>query len=128
MRALLDTHTFLWWNNEPEKLPSRVYELITDDDHDIWFSAVVAWEIAIKHGKGQLDLPEPPEAYVTSRLALDYFKPLPIEVSHAIRVASLPRHHNDPFDRLLVAQAQVEGLAILTGDAAISRYDVDTIW
>lgn len=128
MRALLDTHTFLWWNNEPERLPARVRDLIIAEDSEVWFSAVTAWEIAIKHGKGQLDLPEPPEAYVRSRVSLDYFKPLSIDIGHATRVASLPAHHNDPYDRLLVAQAQIEGLSILTSDPAIARYDVEIIW
>ena len=128
MRALLDTHTFLWWNNEPERLPARVRDLIIAEDSEVWFSAVTAWEIAIKHGKGQLDLPEPPEAYVRSRVSLDYFKPLSVDIGHAIRVASLPAHHNDPYDRLLVAQAQIEGLSILTSDPAIARYDVEIIW
>lgn len=128
MRALLDTHTFLWWNDEPERLPKRVFELITSDQDEIWFSAVTAWEIAIKHGKGKLDLPESPEVYVRSRVALDYFSPLPIDVDHAIHVASLPPIHSDPFDRLLVAQAQLERLAVLTSDPNIARYDVEVVW
>jgi PIN domain nuclease of toxin-antitoxin system len=128
LRVLLDTHTFLWWNGDPERLPSSVHALIASDEHEILFSAVVAWEIAIKYGKGQLELPEPPEAFVRSRVSLDNFKPLSIDINHALRVASLPSHHHDPFDRLLVAQAQVENLTIITSDRNIAQYDVETIW
>ncbi len=128
MRGLLDTSTFLWWNTEPEKLSARAYELVQDVENDLYFSAVSAWEIAIKHAKGRLDLPEEAESFVISRIRRRGFEPLAIEISHALHAGHLPSHHNDPFDRLLVSQAQLDGLAILTSDANIARYDVEVIW
>jgi len=85
------------------------------------------WEIAVKAGLGKLSLPLPAEEYVRTRMARHDVDVLPISVSHACRVSELPHHHRDPFDRLLVAQGQLEGVAILTADRAFSRYDVETI-
>ena len=98
------------------------------DCNVIVFSAVSALEIAIKTAIGKLALPEPAEEYVTSRLEAMAISPMPIYLPHALRVAELPPHHGDPFDRLLVAQCQVEGLPLLTADAAMASYDVDVIW
>lgn len=128
MRALLDTHAFVWWNDGDPRLSDLARETIRSSGNEILLSAVTAWEIAIKSGKGLLRLPEPPADYVLSRMALDAMQPLPVEMTHALQVASLPRHHNDPFDRLLIAQAQVEGVPILTSDPNIARYDVDIVW
>jgi PIN domain nuclease of toxin-antitoxin system len=105
-----------------------VRQIIEDGANDIVFSAVSALEIAIKYVTGRLPIPEPPAQWVTRRLALQRLTLLPVEISHGLHVANLPRHHGDPFDRLLVAQAQIEGLVILTSDPAIARYDVETIW
>jgi PIN domain nuclease of toxin-antitoxin system len=127
-RALLDTQTFIWLNSEPERLSARVREFIEDAASVIFFSAVSAWEIGVKHAKGRLDLPMPAENYVLTRLGRGHFQPLAIEVSHALHVGHLPLIHNDPFDRLLVSQAQLERLPILTSDANIARYDVEVIW
>ena len=128
MKALLDTHTFLWWNMDAEQLSERAREIIAEADNEIFFSAVSSWEIAIKTAKGRLVLPEEPAAYIASRLRLHHFQPLPIQVSHTTHVYGLPRHHDDPFDRLLIAQAQLEGLPILTLDPEIKKYPVETIW
>jgi PIN domain nuclease of toxin-antitoxin system len=128
VRALLDTHTFLWSNTDDSRLSNAVRQIIEDGANDIVFSAVSALEIAIKYVTGRLPIPEPPAQWVTRRLALQRLTLLPVEISHGLHVANLPRHHGDPFDRLLVAQAQIEGLVILTSDPAIARYDVETIW
>ena len=128
MRALLDTHAFLWCNADPEKLSQTAQRFIEDPANDVFLSAVTAWEIAIKHAKGRLDLPEPVESFVASRITTLGLQPLPIEVSHALHVAELPRLHDDPFDRLLVAQAQLEKLPIVTSDPDVRRYDVEIIW
>ena len=128
MRALLDTHAFLWAVGEEGRLSATAWSVLEDGANEIHFSAVSAWEIGIKAGRGRLDLPHPVAEYVAERLALFGFRPLAIEIRHALRVASLPRVHNDPFDRMLVAQAQVEGLPILTSDANIARYEVEVIW
>jgi PIN domain nuclease of toxin-antitoxin system len=111
----------------PERLSARSRALVESFEHELFLSAASAWEIAIKHALGKLRLPEPPARYVPSRLESLRTQPLPIEHGHALRVGMLPSHHRDPFDRLLVAQAQLEDLPILTADAVFSRYDVTVI-
>ncbi len=128
MRALLDTHAFLWWNTGDPQLSDRVREIIADGDNEIWFSAASAWEIALKAGKGRLLLPEQPREYVLKRLALHGFRALAVEVQHALAVHELPAVHSDPFDRLLVAQSRAERLPLLSADPEIARYDVEVIW
>jgi len=128
VKALLDTHTFLWSNTDDPRLSRRVRDLIEDGVNDLVFSAVSALEIAIKYARRRLPIPEPPETWVTRRVALQGLRLLAVEMSHALRVADLPLHHNDPFDRLLIAQSQLENLPILTSDPNIARYDVEVIW
>ena len=128
MRVLLDTHAFLWWVLEDPRLSARAQSVIAAPEYDVLVSAVSAWEIAIKSADSRLDLPEPAGTYVPDRIAANGFLELDVTVEHAVRVAGLPAIHRDPFDRLLIAQAQVEGIPILTSDPAIARYDVDVIW
>lgn len=128
MRALLDTHTFLWWVLDVPRLSDESRAILEDGDNDLVFSAASAYELAFKARSGRLTLPEPPETYVPDRLVSNGFTRLAIELAHALRAGSLPWIHRDPFDRMLVAQAQIEGLPILTADPAITRYDVETIW
>jgi len=127
VRALLDTHVFLWWVLEDGRLTRGMRELIEDGSNDVLFSAASGYEIACKVADGRLTLPESPQAYVTDRLEANGFDPLPIDLGHALEAAMLPRIHRDPFDRLLVAQARGEGIPIITSDPVISRYDVETI-
>jgi PIN domain nuclease of toxin-antitoxin system len=128
MRALLDTHTFLWWNLDDPQISSVAREFISDGTNEVFLSAASAWEIAIKCARGRLVLPETPDKYVASRVSLHHFLPLPVQLSHALHVFNLPDIHQDPFDRLLVAQSQLERLPILTSDPEIIRYEVDIIW
>lgn len=128
MRGLLDTHTFLWWNLNDEQLSAPAREFIANGQNEIFLSAASAWEIAIKYVKGWLTLPEPPDRYVANRIAHYGLRALPIQLSHALQVASLPLIHQDPFDRLLIAQSQMDSLPILTSDPEIARYDVSIIW
>ncbi len=128
MKVLLDTHTFLWWCLGAEQLSSRARDVIADGRNEIFLSSASAWELAIKAAKGQLTLPEEPARYVTSRMTQHRFLALPVQMSHALRVYDLPPHHVDPFDRLLVAQAQLESLALVTKDEDIRKYEVETIW
>ncbi len=128
MRVLLDTHAFLWWNLDDPQLSATARALIADGSNTLYLSAVVAWEIAIKAAKGRLTLPEPANLYVTNRMKLHAFTAMPVEISHALEVTNLPPLHNDPFDRLLVAQARLEKLPILTADSTIGLYDVEVIW
>jgi PIN domain nuclease of toxin-antitoxin system len=128
MKALLDTHTFLWWNMDDPQLSQAAHRFIADGNNELFFSAACAWEIAIKVARGKLVLPEPPEKYVVARLARHRIQTLPVQLSHALRVCDLPELHRDPFDRLLIVQSQMEGLPILTADENIRRYPVETIW
>ncbi|KAA3656804.1 MAG: type II toxin-antitoxin system VapC family toxin [Chloroflexi bacterium] len=128
MKALLDTHTFLWWNLNAPQLSQTAREMIADGDNEIFLSAASAWEIAIKYAKGRLDLPEPPDRYVPNRLKLHHFSSLTIQLTHALQVYALPSIHNDPFDRLLIVQSQLEKMPLLTADLEIARYGVEIIW
>lgn len=128
MRALLDTHSFLWWITDSPQLSSRVREIISDGRNEIFLSAASGWEIAIKAQLGRLQLPGNLEHFIAGQLTVNSIYSLPVQMSHALHVAVLPNHHQDPFDRILVAQAQLEGLAIITSDPQISRYPVKVIW
>jgi PIN domain nuclease of toxin-antitoxin system len=128
MKAMIDTHVFLWWNTEDVQLSSRAKMIIADGRNEIFLSAASAWEIAIKAANGRLVLPEEPALYVPSRMSLHRIQPLPVQVSHALRVYDLPLHHTDSFDRLLVAQCQMESMALITKDEEIRLYEVETIW
>lgn len=128
MRALIDTHAFLWWNLDDDRLSDRAREIMRDGRNEILVSAASIWEVAIKVSKGRLNLPEEIETYVADRLRRNRWLPLSIDHHHVVRAANLPRIHADPFDRALIAQAQVERVPIVTIDAAITRYDVETIW
>ena len=113
---------------EPERFSERTrQQVLLDPESELFLSAVSSWEIAIKFQVGKLELPSPPAEYVPSRLLSSGVIGLPIEHAHALQVASLPSHHRDPFDRLLVAQAQVESLPILTADSQIAAYDVTVL-
>ena len=128
MKALLDTHTFLWWNLDAPQLSTAARHFIGNGENEIYLSAASAWEIAIKYGKNRLELPEAPELYIAKRLAQHQFLGLPIQISHTTHVHKLPQIHADPFDRLLIAQSQLEGLPLLTADSLIQQYDVQIIW
>lgn len=127
MRILLDTQCWLWMSLAPERFSPRGRALVENAENALYLSAASAWEIAIKHALGKLGLPEPPETYVPSRMAALSVQPLAIEHAHALHAAMLPAHHRDPFDRLLVAQAQLDDLPILTADPAIRKYGVETL-
>ena len=128
MRAILDTHVFLWWNMDSPQLSAAAREFITEGGNELFLSAACAWEIAIKCARGRLTLPEEPGVYVASRMAAQRIQPLPVQVSHALHVFSLPEIHQDPFDRLIIAQSQLENLPIVTADPTIAQYTVDVIW
>ncbi len=128
MRYLLDTHTFLWWNMDDAQLSSLAKDLIADGSNEIYVSAVTAWEIAIKTARGRLSLPEEPTRYIPNRMNLYGFLALPVQISHAVQVYTLPMHHANPFDRLLVAQSQIESMPLITLDADIRKYDVEVVW
>jgi PIN domain nuclease of toxin-antitoxin system len=128
MKVLLDTHTFLWWNMDAPELSSKAKEVISDAENEVFFSAASAWEIAIKHQKGRLSLPETPEKYVVSRVHYYGFETLPIQISHALKTNFLPLIHGDPFDRMLIAQCEMEYMKLITADEMIQQYEIETIW
>jgi PIN domain nuclease of toxin-antitoxin system len=128
MRALLDTHTFLWWITDNPQLSSRVREIIRDGNNELFLSAASGWEIVIKTQLGRLNLPDNLEHFISEQLTINSIYSLPIQMSHALHVFVLPNHHQDPFDRIIVAQAQLENLAILSADQQIARYPVEIIW
>lgn len=128
MRLLLDTHTFLWWITSDQRLSQRSIELISDGSNELLFSTASGWEIAIKAGLGRLDMPEPLDRFVTEHLSRNHISVLSVQLSHALHVYTLPQLHRDPFDRLLVAQAQVERLPLLSSDKRLAEYDVDVLW
>ena len=128
MKAILDTHTFLWWNMDDAQLSRAAREFISDGRNEIFLSAASAWEIAIKYARGRLTLPEAPRLYVAERMSRHRFKPLPVEISHALYVSDLPDIHQDPFDRLLISQSVLENMPLLTGDVTIAQYGVTVIW
>ena len=128
MRVLLDTHTFLWWISNDTRLSSRVCKIISNGNNELLLSAASGWEIAIKVRLGRLQLPYEPERFILEQLATNAIQSLPIKMSHALHTYSLPIHHRDPFDRIIIAQAQLEGLPILTSDPQIAKYKVEIIW
>ena len=128
MRYLLDTHVWLWMLTAPERLSSGARQVIADPHTDLVLSAASSWEIAIKYAIGRLHLPEIPETYVPSRMRMSGVEGLPVEHSHALRVAALQPHHRDPFDRLLVAQAQLEHLSIISTDQVFNLYEVEVLY
>ena len=127
MRILLDTQTWLWIVGTPARLSRKARKLVEDRDSELLFSAASSWEIAIKHAIGKLDLPGDPGEVVAEWMLRSAVTPLAVLHSHTLRVASLPFHHADPFDRLLIAQAQLEDVPILTSDAAMRDYSVELI-
>lgn len=129
MRVLLDTHALLWWaSSGGSRLSAAARGQIEDASTVVLVSAVSAYEIAVKAALGRLEIPDAPERYLPALLERHRFLPLGVDVSHALRAGSLPSLHRDPWDRLLVAQAQLEGLPIVTADPEIGRYEVDVIW
>jgi PIN domain nuclease of toxin-antitoxin system len=127
MRLLLDTQVWLWMHLQPDRLRAEVRERFVDPSSTLLLSAASSWEIAIKYALGKLPLPEPPHDYVSVRMHRDAVDGLPVTHAHALHVATLPRHHGDPFDRLLVAQAQLEDIPLVTADPHIRRYDVTVL-
>lgn len=128
MRVLVDTCTFLWLAADDPQLSAAARAACADPAHDVFFSAVSAWEIAIKYRLGRLPLPEPPQTYVPGRRQWLQLDPLDLDELAASHTHLLPDHHRDPFDRALVAQAIIHGLTIATPDPLIAAYPAPTLW
>ena len=128
MKILLDTQCWLWWIAAPEKLSQSARRRIADKRNTVHLSAASSWEIAIKYGIGKLPLPEPPMKFIPKRLARDAITALPIEITHTLHVADLPRHHKDPFDRILISQSIKEDIPIMTVDRQFELYKAKVFW
>ena len=111
----------------PERIPAGMLAQLSNLDNEMYLSAASSWEIAIKYRLGKLPLPEPPARFILARISRDGVTPLPVEHSHALAVADLPPHHSDPFDRLLIAQARLEGMTLATVDEQFARYEVNLL-
>ncbi len=127
-RLLLDTHAFLWWIGDAPELSEAARHAIADPDNECYLSLASCWEMSIKSSLGKLKLPGSVERFVAEQVAINGFVLLGIELRHAAKVERLPFHHRDPFDRLLIAQAQAEKLTLITVDGAFAKYGVKTIW
>jgi PIN domain nuclease of toxin-antitoxin system len=123
VRLLLDTHVLLWWLADDPSLGEEARAGISDATSSVFVSAATVWEVSIKQALGKLEAPSD----LLRQIELNRFEPLSMTVSHAYTAGALPRHHDDPFDRMLVAQAMMEGLTLLTRDPRMSRYGVETL-
>jgi PIN domain nuclease of toxin-antitoxin system len=123
MKLLLDTHILIWWLSQDRRLSQSETDIITNPDNLIFVSAATAWEIAVKRMIGKLEAPDD----LPAALAANNFLELPITIEHSQKLYQLPLHHNDPFDRIMVAQAISEDLTFMTRDAKIALYEIRTI-
>jgi PIN domain nuclease of toxin-antitoxin system len=128
VRLLLDTCTFLWILGDSPRFSARAREAFAEAENEVYLSAASAWEIAVKHRLGRLPLPSPPDVFVPEQRTAHGIEPLPVDEEAALYVTQLPGLHRDPFDRMLVAQATVHGLTVLTPDEAIHQYAVRKLW
>lgn len=127
MNGILDTHTFIWWDSDADQLSDAARSFVLDPENTVLLSVVSVWEMVIKHALGKLHLQRPLEVIVQEQQDND-IRILPIRLDHVLTVGNLIPIHNDPFDRLLVAQAIVEDAVLLTSDPLMARYPVRTIW
>ena len=128
MRYLLDTNVFLWSSVAPEKLNKQAKSLLSSISTELYLSAASSWEIAIKFALGSLKLLKPPSQFIPPAMRALALRSLDITHSHSLAVGALPRHHRDPFDRMLIAQAREETLVLLTADSIFKRYEVEVVF
>lgn len=128
MKLLLDTHAFLWWVAASGELSRKAQSTVASARNECFVSVASGWEIAIEASLGKLRIDGALDRFLPEQLAANGFQPLAIDLKHAARVATLPFHHRDPFDRLLVAQALEEGLAVVTADPVFATYGVNRVW
>lgn len=128
MKFIADTHAFIWFVTDSPQLSTSAKKLFESPESERLFSMASIWEIAIKTNLGKLSLGQPLEKLLPEQLALNYIRLLDIALSHALRAASLPLHHRDPFDRMIIAQSLVENLPVLSNDSAFDAYGIKRIW
>lgn len=128
MNLLLDTHAFIWWDSDPGRLSEKALSYIQNGENQILLSVASVWEMQIKAQLGKLTLQKPLAELVTAQQSVNGIELLPIQLSHVLALDSLPLHHKDPFDRLLIAQAHAENAVLVSQDALIAQYSVELIW
>lgn len=128
MKLLLDTCTFLWIITDAPELSAKARELFIDPANEAFLSAVSTWEISVKHALGRLPLPELPSRFIPTQREKHAIDPLPLEEEATLYLPALPEYHKDPFDRMLICQAMVHGMVILTPDDLITQYPVRSVW
>jgi PIN domain nuclease of toxin-antitoxin system len=128
MKLLLDTHAFIWWDSEPKKLLPNGLALCRDRANELWLSVVSIWEMQIKLQLGKLQLSTPLAKVIESQQQINGLQVLPITLAHVLALEQLPLHHKDPFDRLLIAQANVEGAVLISHDPIFAKYAVEVVW
>ena len=128
LSVLLDTHAFLWWVNGEKSLPRKAVKWITDETNVVYVSHAAVWELAIKARLGELALPEAAGAFVQKQCKLNRFQLLPMSLAAIAMVETLPSHHHDPFDRIMVAQCLEKDFPIISADVVLSKYRVSRIW
>ena len=128
MQVLLDTHAFIWWDSAPEKLSSRARAVCQDRTNFLFFSVASAWEMQIKLQLGKLQLRLPLEELIAGQQQTNDLQVLPVALSHVLTLQSLPAHHKDPFDRLLIAQANAEEATLISHDPVFAHYPVKVLW
>ena len=128
MNLLLDTHAFIWWATEPEKLSPQAHAYCEDDNNILLLSVASVWEMQIKLQLGKLKLDDPLRAFIEYQQQADDLRILPIAIEHVFALDNLPLHHKDPFDRIIIAQATVEELFVVSKDEIFSAYPVKLVW
>lgn len=128
MKYLLDTHAFLWFVTDDDKLSSNARSIIKNSNNEVYFSAASAWEMSIKVRLGRLTIEEDIEPFIIKQLAENNFSTLSITIFHSIYTSKLPEIHKDPFDRMIVAQSKVENLSLISKDNNIKKYKVPVVW
>ena len=128
MKLLLDTHTFIWWDSDPNKLSTHVLSLCENPEHELVLSVASVWEMQIKQQLRKLELRVPLAELIHQQQAKNGIQLLSISIDHALALDHLPLHHKDPLDRMLIAQAYVEDLSLISGDPVFSKYAVNVVW
>jgi PIN domain nuclease of toxin-antitoxin system len=128
VKYLLDTNVFLWSNGAPEKLNKQAITVLSSGSAEVYLSAASSWEIAIKFALRSLRLPSPPSQFIPHAMRVMALRSLDITHFHSVAAGELPRHHRDPFDRMLIAQARSETMVLLTADTAFKKYEVETVF
>ena len=128
MRLLLDTHTFIWWDSDPSRIPQPVIDVCQNRANTLILSVVSVWEMQIKSQLGKLKLNLPLSTIIEGQREANNIEVLPIQLKHVLALDELPAHHHDPFDRLLIAQSCIENAVLVSADSVFTHYPVDIFW